>query len=69
MDHYKRGAKLYDEGRLQEAVEQYRLALTGGPDDVDIYTRIGDCLSELGRSDEALAAYRQGLTVDPDNTV
>lgn len=53
------GDVLRADGRLQEAVESYRLGFESG--DPEGRTRLGDTLTTLERPDEAAALYREGL--------
>jgi tetratricopeptide (TPR) repeat protein len=50
----------------QEAIPQYRKALTLKPDYVDAHVNLGMALEHQGELDEAIAHYRQALTVDPE---
>ena len=53
-------------GRLNQAEEACRLALTLAPDLASACDQLGHVLCEQGRSAEAQAAYRQALCLQPD---
>jgi Flp pilus assembly protein TadD len=62
-DNYGHG--LFYQGRVQEAMEQYRLALNFRPDYAKAHFNMGAALDLLGRTDEATAEYRKALRLDP----
>jgi superkiller protein 3 len=49
------------------AVNEYRLALRGQPDDREAGLRLAEALRRLGRRDEAVAAYRDALEAKGEN--
>ncbi len=64
--HYNLGCALLDEGRLDEAIIQYRTALKLKPDYAVAHNGLGSALFQKGRLDEALAEYQTTLQLDPD---
>lgn len=63
----------FTEGRLQEAegkyddaLKQYRLALQGGLKTGNLFYQMGNCHKSLEDYDEALEAYRNVLAVEPN---
>jgi Flp pilus assembly protein TadD len=62
----ERGNALYMQGRYAEAVECYRRALRGRPDDVDALNNLGAALADLGRLADAVTCYEQALRLQPD---
>ena len=63
----ERGAELYDEGRYEEAVSMYRVAVSKEPDSAHAHDLHGEALMEIGRYDEALAALDRAVELDPEN--
>lgn len=57
------GRLLHEQGRIEEAVEQYRGIAE--PDAV-VRFNLGVALEDLGRFDEAVASYEKALADDPD---
>ena len=49
------------------ALEEYRIALEGLPNDADLWSRIGQAHQRLGNWGEVLAAFDKVLTLDPRN--
>jgi tetratricopeptide (TPR) repeat protein len=52
-------------GRLEEAKEQYKLALKTNPNDADIHSNYGLLLSEMGKPEKAEKQYKLALEADP----
>lgn len=65
-DNYGHG--LFYQGRAQEAMEQYRLALNFRPDYAKAHFNMGAALDLLGRTDEATTEYMAALRIDPTYT-
>lgn len=53
------------QGRIGEAIAQYRKALELTPSDLDVGVAIGASLWRSGRVDEAIAEFHKVLTIDP----
>lgn len=63
--HFNLGNALFQRNRLEEAAEQYQLALRSRPDDMDARINLGYALVRLGRGAEARAFFEQALARDP----
>ena len=66
MAHNGLGGVLATEGRLDEAVEQFRKAVEICPYAVMYQNNLGDALIACGRPDEAAVHFRKVLELDPD---
>ena len=64
--HYKYASALQSEGRLQEAVDQYRIALSYDAKDADTHYNLGCTLLAQSKIDEALAHLEQALQFSPE---
>ncbi len=56
-------------GRLEEALDQWRLATTRRPAFAQAFADLGDRLGEQGRFDEAVATFEAGLALRPGDAV
>ncbi len=65
MAHYFMGNVLAKEGKLEQAISEYRTALTIRPN-VDFGIRFAKFLEDHGRPDEALAEYAKASSADPE---
>ena len=61
------GTELQAQGRLDEAVEQYRQVLALTPDDALAHSNLGTALAAQGRLDEAVGHYGRALALAPDD--
>ena len=61
------GAAAYSLGRNEEAEEQYKIALSLNPNDVNTHSNYGLLLKEMGRNDEAEEQYKMVLFLDSNN--
>ena len=57
------------EGRWEEAVEAYRLALAQSPENVEALTGLGMAYARSGKHSEASAAYRRASDLAPEDPV
>ena len=57
--HLARGNVLVNNGKKEEAAQEYREAARLAPKSALARERLGDTLYDLGHKDEALAAYRE----------
>lgn len=64
-DPIRDGNALLGQGRLDEAAEQYRLAIQADPLRADAHVNLAFALIEMGRPDEALAPLRQAVALAP----
>ena len=61
------GQVLVEQGRFQEALENFNAAIDSAPDYAETYRVLGDLYSiKLYRHDEAIKAYRRFYFLDPD---
>jgi len=65
--HYLFGITLESRGRTEEALAQFRKALSVDPNHVEAHNKLASMLYRLGRADEAMAHYRQALALRPDD--
>jgi tetratricopeptide (TPR) repeat protein len=64
--HYALGHTLSQAGRVQEAIEQYALALRIKPDFAEVHYNLAGVFKQQGRLDEAIGQYQQALQIKPD---
>jgi CHAT domain-containing protein/tetratricopeptide (TPR) repeat protein len=62
---YKRGRKLFDLNRYEEAISCYNKALKIKSDDSNIWYNRGNALLHWGRYGDAIASYDSALALDP----
>src|SRR6516164_5953875 len=60
------GNVLKEQGKLDEAVAQYRQALAVNPNYVEAYNNLGNALKQQGKLDEAVAQYQRALALRPN---
>jgi len=65
--HNNLGIALYDAGRLDEAVAQYRESIRLDPTKDCVYSNLCNVLTHLGRAEEAVAPGEQALRLKPDS--
>jgi tetratricopeptide (TPR) repeat protein len=65
MAHANLGVELDRQGRLEEAMSQYREALRINPADEQAHYDLGNSLLHQGRSVEAIAEYREAIEINP----
>jgi tetratricopeptide (TPR) repeat protein len=66
--HNRLGIALAAEGRLDAALEEFRLALRLDPDDAATHWHIGAALASQGAGEEATAHLRRSVELDPGNS-
>jgi tetratricopeptide (TPR) repeat protein len=64
--HFSLGYGLADEGKTQEAMQEWELALKIDPGLAEIHGKIASALCRQGDYAGAIARYRRALEVDPD---
>jgi tetratricopeptide (TPR) repeat protein len=64
--YYELGNVFRDEGRMDEAIDQYRAALRVDAAHAPSHNNVGVLLVEQGRVEEAIGHYRAALRVEPD---
>lgn len=67
--HFRLGRVLRRQGRLDEAIEEYRRALALEPHRQNIWWELGDALMQAGREGEAIAHQRAELERFPEDPV
>ncbi len=56
---------LDDQGKLDEAVKEYREAFLTNPNYPEAHNNLGIALGDEGKLDEAIAEYREALRINP----
>ena len=64
--HYSLGYALADQGKTQEAIQEWEIALKIEPGLADIHGKIASTLCRQGDFAGAIARYRRALEIDPD---
>jgi len=64
--HNAYGNALVNNGRLDEAISQYRLALKSKCEYVEAYNNLGAALAKQGKLDEGIDCFYQALNLKPD---
>jgi tetratricopeptide (TPR) repeat protein len=65
--HYNLGVEYYDQGRLPDAIREYRLALEDQASNVRAHYNLAVCFHDQGKKADAAAEYEAALRLDPDN--
>jgi hypothetical protein len=60
------GDALFNEGRYDDAIAQYQLALGVEPQDAEVYARLGQAYVQLDSCNRAIPEFEQALAIDPD---
>lgn len=63
------GAELVKQGRLDEAVTEFRSAIQSDPRHAAAHANLAYTYDRLGRADEAIAAYKEAVALDPKNAI
>ena len=61
------GEALEDEGRRNEAIDEYRIAIRLRPTEPSGYVRLGRALAESGRFDDARQQLVRAMEIDPQD--
>lgn len=67
--HYRLGYALTEAGRLDEALEQFRLSVEANPRCADAHNDIGRVLQKQGQVDQAIESYRRAVEIDPSHII
>lgn len=59
---------LYDMNEPQEAVENYKKALTLDGQQSDVHYNLANALYLLGKTDEAISHYKQAIELNPNKS-
>ncbi|MGR9087584.1 MAG: tetratricopeptide repeat protein [Gammaproteobacteria bacterium] len=65
LGHFNLGTVLYGLGRHQEAIREFREAVSHNPDFADAWNSLGETLRDRGEMDEASRCYQKALDVQP----
>jgi len=65
--HYNRGVEFYDDGRLPDAIREYRLAIEDDPSNVRARYNLAVCFHDQGKKADAATEYEEVLKRDPGN--
>ncbi|MFQ5897595.1 MAG: tetratricopeptide repeat protein [Candidatus Methylomirabilia bacterium] len=65
-EHFRRGVRLYLEGKLHEAAEEFMASIKVNPRNPNPRSNLGYVLFDLGRLDHAVAEQKRALEVDPN---
>ena len=66
LGHVNLGGYLYEERRMEEAMEHYQKAIQLNPNFPDALNDVGLALAAQGRFDEAIENYRKAIQMDPN---
>ncbi len=64
-----RGWELFNEGKFEEAVREWRVAADLDPEDGYILSSIGQALSKLGHMEAAFGEWQKAIGLEPDYEV
>jgi tetratricopeptide (TPR) repeat protein len=67
LTHYNLGLLLAQTNRLDEAVAEYKLALTFDPNDARTHNNLAAVLARQGKLEQAARELTRALEIDPDN--
>jgi tetratricopeptide (TPR) repeat protein len=65
--HIERGDALYDQGKLEESIVEYREAARLDSTNAHLWMRLGQVYEQTGRGEDALHSLEKGLEADPGN--
>jgi Flp pilus assembly protein TadD len=65
MAHNNLGILLLQNGETDEAIEQYRQAVSTDPDFAEAHNNLGNALLQNGQPDEAVTQCQQAVTIEP----
>ncbi|MFZ1074562.1 MAG: tetratricopeptide repeat protein [Verrucomicrobiia bacterium] len=65
--HTNLGVALEQQGKLEDALAEYRTALKLAPDSAEAHNNLANLLAAAGHMDEALAEYHEALRTNPRN--
>jgi tetratricopeptide (TPR) repeat protein len=65
IEWFERGARHFDAGRYEEALEAFLRAVQANPEDVEVLYNVGVVYGKLGRGEESIAAYRLATGLRP----
>ena len=65
--HSYRGLAYYRQGKLDEAIAEYKKALTINPDDAKTHGNLGVAYGEQGKYDLEIASFQKVIAINPDD--
>ena len=65
---FDKAIALHQEGKLDEAVETYKKAISLKPLHVKAYYNMGNALKDQGKLEEAIKYFNKALAIKPDYT-
>ena len=65
----EKGAKYFDKGKYNQAIDVYKKALDIEPENVDVLIKLGLSYRHLEAYDTAIDFYDQALNIEPDNKI
>lgn len=65
--HYNKGVEFYDQKRLPEAIQEYKLAVDDDPKNYRAHFNLAVCYHDDGKIEEALREYERVLELHPQN--
>lgn len=66
--HNSRGIELAERGWLDEAIKEFKHAISMAPNDAQGYDNLGTVYADKGELIEALTSYTKALALEPDNS-
>ena len=60
------GDKLYEKGKIHEAIEEFKLALELNADNVNVHNSLGVCYGVQHRYDAATVEFKKAVAIEPD---
>jgi Flp pilus assembly protein TadD len=61
----KKGSRLLEEGKFEEALNFFDQALLSNQNDPELWNHKGVALRSMGRYDEAMECFNKSLELDP----
>jgi tetratricopeptide (TPR) repeat protein len=61
------GDRLYESGRVEEAVQEFKRALTLDRDNVNVTNSLGVCYAQMGKLKEAVAEFSRVTELEPND--
>ena len=65
--YFNLGSVLFQQGKIDEAIIQWRKALEIQPRDAEAHRNVADALRKERKMDEAIAEYKQALSITPED--
>ena len=59
-------ALLKGQGKLEEAIESYKKAISIKPDYAEAYLNMGTVFQDQGKLEEAIESYKKAISIKPD---